>query len=360
MNDRDRDTGWRPVDILQFLDKAPLRGPSLFTREDNVSLLYPGLVNAFVGEPEGMKSWAWQFCAVQVLERGGRVLVLDFENSARTVLPRMQVLGATREQLMRDFCYIAPSSPLGDPLVTSRLQGYSRRPTRDYCEFFDLVAAGDFALVVIDGVTDAMALHGLDADRSNSDAAIFDRYLLKPIASLGATVLVIDHVPKEKDSRGVYAIGAQHKRAAITGAQYGFTIAKPFGRGCHGVAHLYLQKDKPGDVAPYASKNRRQVADLHLRSVDDRVEASLEPPEASTGTAAGEEWLPLLMEKASLFIEANDGFSKNAICEQVGVNRSSARTALEHLVSDGYVAIEKGRRRSQLHHSVKPYRAQKL
>ena len=68
--------------------------------------------------------------------------------------------------------------------------------------------------MVIDGMTEAMVLHSLDPDH-NADVARFMATLPRVLTKTGASVIVIDHVTKARESRGRYAIGAQHKLAAI-------------------------------------------------------------------------------------------------------------------------------------------------
>jgi AAA domain len=337
---------WRPVDNDEVLDGHPPPGPSLFTRTDGVSLFYPGLVHALIGEPEGMKSWAWQVCAVQELRQGTAVLVLDFENHARTVLPRIRALGITREEFS-GLSYVQPTNPLA----------------WSYSSFLAFIEAAGFGLVVIDGVTDAMALHDLDADRSNTDAAKFDRHLLKPIAALGPAVVVTDHVTKERDSRGRYAIGAQHKLAAITGAQYQLTVKQPFGRGLHGIAQISLQKDKPGELSPFALGKGRHIADLHLVSdyESGTVDGRLEPPEASPPEPGRGDGTSQLAETISRVVEDHPDISMNKVCQKVsGVHRQRVSAGLDRLVNEGYLTKTEGPRRSNLYRSVKPYQASDL
>ena len=86
---------------------------------------------------------------------------------------------------------------------------------------------------MIDGVTEALALEGLDM-ASNQDVA----ELLQP-ARRGRShgpappCCSIDHVTKDREARGRYAIGAQHKLAGVDVA-YRLDVVQPFGRGREG------------------------------------------------------------------------------------------------------------------------------
>ena len=63
------------------------------------------------------------------------------------------------------------------------------------------------------------------------------------------------------------------------------------------------------------------------------------------------------MEKSSRVIENTPGLSRNAIRTKVGGKREYGELALELLVNEGYVRVEAGNNRANLHHSDRPYRA---
>ena len=60
----------------------------------------------------------------------------------------------------------------------------------------------------MDGITEAMSLHGLQL-QDNNDVARFMVMLPRRFARTGAAALLIDHVTKDRETRGRYAIGAQ-------------------------------------------------------------------------------------------------------------------------------------------------------
>ena len=70
--------------------------------------------------------------------------------------------------------------------------------------------------MVIDGVTEAMTMHGLEL-KDNADVAKFVELLPRPLARMGAAVVLVDHVAKDTGGRGRFAIGAPHKLAGIDG-----------------------------------------------------------------------------------------------------------------------------------------------
>ena len=60
--------------------------PAILSRTDGRTVLYAGKVNTVAARPNGGKSWLAMKCAIEVVERGGRVLMLDFDNKRPSVL----------------------------------------------------------------------------------------------------------------------------------------------------------------------------------------------------------------------------------------------------------------------------------
>jgi hypothetical protein len=221
---------WAPVNLESILDGSfvPLM-PTMFTRKDGISLLYPGLTHSFFGESESGKSLILQLECINLLRQGFDVLYLDFEDQPQGVVGRFIEFGCDKELIRRHLVYVRPDEKFNEE--SAEWQGIlSRR----------------YALAVIDGVTEAMGLTGHELI-DNSDVAEFSRLLPNALASkTGAAVVMIDHVSKSSESRGRGAIGGQHKLAAITGAAYLVEPETPLGRGKHGVVVLRLAKDRPG------------------------------------------------------------------------------------------------------------------
>jgi len=104
--------------------------------------------------------------------------------------------------------------------------------------------ARSYALVAIDGVTDALTMFG-HATKDNDGITAFSRDVPRRLADqTGAAVVMVDHVTKDNDSRGRFAIGGQAKMNALTGAAYTVDVAEPLGRGMRGVIVLRVAKDR--------------------------------------------------------------------------------------------------------------------
>ena len=202
-------SSWSPIDLRDAVS-GDYSGPqpALLRRSDGKHLIYPGKLHSFAGVPGGGKSWLVQVLSAQVLTTGSIVLYFDFEDAPESVVSRLKILGVPDQLILDRFGYVSPSEPL-PPGGADGLDAW--------------IEAAD--LVVFDGVTDAMTLHGWNP-LDNQQTAQFMQRLVGPLGS-GAqqpAVVMVDHVTKSSDDRGRYAIGAQHKLAAV---HVQFTVATP-------------------------------------------------------------------------------------------------------------------------------------
>ncbi|MPZ99497.1 MAG: AAA family ATPase [Dehalococcoidia bacterium] len=335
-------TSWAPHDPERYLalDATGDPPPGIFMREDGEFLLYAGAVNALYGESGSMKSWLAQAACAQVLLGGGAALYLDFEANGGQVHERLLALGVPPEVLRERFRYIRPSDPLGD--VEAR-------------DLDAVLAQLQPTLAVIDGVTDALGLHGLEVN-SNHDYATFDRMLPKRIALAGPAVLLIDHVAKKPDQRGSYALGAQHKRASITGVAYIVEARRAFGRGRQGVARLKVSKDRAGYVDGIASAGR-WAAELTLTAdaAGATVDVAVEPP-SGTDEATRTFRPTVLMQRVSEAVEHRPGIGLRDLYAGVRGKKDAVKVAIDLLVAEGYIRCDSAARNKLEHSSIRPYR----
>lgn len=243
---RDTAPSWVAVDHDVVLDAA--RNPTMtevgrMTGELPLCLFYRGKVNGVHAESEAGKSWLCCLTAVQEIQSGNHVLYLDFEDDAVSVYRRMKQLGATEASLRSFFHYVNPTGPLSDSEQESFNQLVNIRGS----------------LAIVDGVTEAMALEGLDG-RMEGDIAKWHQRLTKPLAASGWAVVAVDHIPHAEKR----AIGSQHKRSAITGASYFLDGVHPIAPGQRGLSRLHVAKDRGGWVRAHATPGRppQWIADM--------------------------------------------------------------------------------------------------
>lgn len=337
---------WAPVDLAAILsgDHEPIV-PTLFPRSDGVCLLYPGLTHSFHGESESGKSLLAQIEAIRILEDGGRVLYIDFESDAASVVMRLEEFGATRSHIVERFTYLNPEVK---PEVA-----------REVHAWID-VLKGKYDLAVIDGVTDALGIWGYSI-QDNDDIAKWQRELPGKIArKTGAAVVMIDHVTKSADTRGRFAIGGQAKLASLTGAAYTVEANPPLGRGRVGTIIVRVGKDRPGYVRghggePRASDRTQEVARVTIDSVGEIprvvVDGFTDPDAVREYRFTG------FMEKLSRELESSTEPKSEAQMMKLVPGKESAKVAaLKSLVEEGYVALSIGARNAKLHTSIRPFR----
>lgn len=327
-------SSWSPVDV-GALFAAGLRRPepTLLARDDGARLLYPGKVTAFAAEPETGKSFVAQLASGERIDAGEHVLYVDFEADATSVLERMAGLGPTPHELGELFHYVRPDEPLSER-ATNRLVSVleQHRPT----------------LAVVDGVAEAMALNDLDENK-NADVAKFLVALPRLLERYGCCVLLIDHVVKDRESQGRWARGAGHKLAGVTAA-YKLEPLRPFGRGMVGESKITLTKDRPGALGAVCPSRRAGTLVVDSTGADTRV--SIRAPDSGPFRPT------VLMERASRLLEGSgEALSGRQVREQVKGANDALVLALDLLVADGYVDRFEGPRRSQLHRSLRPFRA---
>lgn len=228
------ESSWDVVDVSPVLAGEFKRlEPELGMRSDGVRLLYRAKEHAIASEPECGKTW-WVLLQVRnTLNGGGRVVYLDFEDDENTIVGRLLMLGTSPELLgTSTFRYVRPDSKPPAGVISS------------LCTF----GAEAFAdLLILDGMTEGLGLMGLSA--LDQEAIVtWRRVFVKPAMRLGAATLTTDHVVKQADSRGRFAIGAQHKLAGLNGVMFVMSQVHPFGAGLEGMSLVSITKDRNGSL----------------------------------------------------------------------------------------------------------------
>lgn len=330
-------TTWSPVDLDAALEGKSLDPPpNMLIRSDGVPLFYEGGVHTISGESESGKTWVALFAVVQLITSSMDVVFIDFEDRAERVVGRLLAMGATIDQIRDHFHYIRPDR------AVSSVAKHELAPVLEHA-----------MLVILDGVTEAMTVHGFDLN-SNSDASTFYELLPRWIADHGPAVCMIDHVVKDKEKQGRFALGAQHKLAGIDAAAYTVKVITEFGRGKKGMCRIDVAKDRPGHVREHASGNR--IAEFTLDATNPAgTIATLDPPAESTTTDDGT-WAPtVLMERISRYVEGNPHCSTRSIFDAVKGQDRRKREALELLTRRGHIATQPGMRNSTLHKVIRPF-----
>ncbi|MFF0122947.1 AAA family ATPase [Micromonospora arida] len=263
--------GWAPEDLTAILDgNYEPELPKLLPRTDGVALLYPGRVHSLHGESESGKSMVAQAETARVLVEGGTVTYVDFESDAALVVGgRLLPMGVPRDAISQRFKYVRPQFDYGVSLESRAA--------------FKVLVSQPADLCVIDGVTEALVTFG-KAGRNEDEFTDWFRRLPKKIArKTGAAVVLIDHVTKDSEKRGRFALGSQAKMNALDGAAYTAEVKRALGQGMEGLIELRVGKDRPGQVRPKCGafqKDRTQLAAWVWVDSTDRktIKVKVDPP----------------------------------------------------------------------------------
>ena len=179
----------------------------------------------------------------EVLNRGGRVLWIDYEDTKNTIMTRLVAYGVPREQWDR-IDYVNPEGPLRGPDGVARTLGGA--------ELDRLLSTHSYDLAVVDGLSTAMGVEGLNMIDAQ-DVGLYNNRLTNVIARTGTAVITLTHVTKAKDGDKIDSLGSGQWRAQVTGASYLVDCPKPFGK-CQGAEPTYgtitlqIAKDRPASV----------------------------------------------------------------------------------------------------------------
>jgi len=260
-------------------------------------------------------------------------------------------VGATREQVAAGLLYLRP--------------GVRPHATAEDRTAFEQLLGDRLDLAVIDGVTEAASVFGV-ASKDNDEITAWNRLFARPLAQrTGAAVIQVDHVTKDSESRGRFAIGAQAKMSALDGAAYVVEVKEPLGRGLRGVVVLRVAKDRPGAIRPNCGAFRKsdrtqEAAQVVVDSTTDgQIVITVDGPSADAAASSGDGFRPTgLMERISRWLEGRPGpESENQVVSHVkGKSESATKAALAVLVDEGWVKRWAGPRRSQMHQVIAKYR----
>jgi hypothetical protein len=321
---------WVPIDLIAAA-LAPPDPPTIG------GIVYPGRRHIFSGEPESLKTWATLCLEVEQIQKGCTVVHIDLEMGRRDIVERLRHLGATDQEVTDHFVYIEPSEAITADGVLEHVTNLiaTRRPT----------------LVVIDAFTGALAIHGWNP---NSDVEIEAFYInvVDVLRRNGAAVVLLDHLPKDKENRGMYSIGSGRKVGA-TDVHLSFEIIQPFGRGKTGKAKLTVKKDRPGHLPRPKAAILQLVSDPETGAINFTWNAVEEEAQRTA------EFRPTtLMEKISRYMEKHlEVASRNKIETDVQGSVKGKRMGLDILVREGYLTEEEGPNRTRITRFVKQYRA---
>ncbi|CQD10655.1 hypothetical protein BN000_02202 [Mycobacterium europaeum] len=331
---------WQPVDLSAILAGTyDPPNPVVGQRTDGTGLFYPGKVHTIASESEAGKSWLALAAAFDEIKAGNHCLYIDFEDNEEGIVGRLLAFQLPPEMILEQFHYIKPTQSVNNEV--------------NIADLVAIVAAHQPTLAIIDGITEAMTLHGLKPNL-NEEIALFSEMLPRRLSRAGCAVVCLDHVVKDSESRGRYAIGGVHKLNGLDGAAYILEPRDPFGIGVTGRSTILIAKDRPGQLRRHGIRRKDGLchfADLTIESHDESyAEFEIGPAMPYVG-----EFRPThVMEKISRIHEErpDKALSQRTVLDIVGGKRSTAQLAHSLLRADGYLTEKTP------HKLIRPYRAE--
>jgi hypothetical protein len=341
--DSDEDP-WADLDITRALHEPPVM-PSMMPRSDGLHLLYPGGVHWLTGEPECGKSWMALHAVADVLSWGGHVLFLDYENGL-PLLERAVLLGIDPQRMSRQL-HVKMMPPSWADVQERLLIEVQKMGVR---------------LIVIDSAQSCMASAGLDPI-DNADVLRFYTFVRR-LTIGGASVLVLDHLPKGETASSRYPMGGGQKLAQATVA-WGMQKRRHFGPGMTGQSQLYLHKDRHGHLRKFADTVGEHqmigVFELKSDSLTGEADARVRPYNEITSTIESANVLPLpyqvMQAVTDMLIDFGD-LPAAYLGSRIAAEKTKTGVALIELERRGYIELLADRP-GKVYRARKPYRAER-
>ena len=315
----DTSTMWR---IATVDDIAKVLGPDYKPPKPTIGriaadrcLYYHGKVHSLAGEPNVGKTWIALLSVVEVIKDGQRAMVIDYEDTLATTASRLRTLGLTVDEILAGLIHIAPEVNIKGGMVPDEVAD----------------AAAECALVVIDSVGEALAACGLSQD-ADGDVAQWMQRVPRRLAARGPAVVLLDHLAKNSDTRGRWAIGSQRKLAAIDGAAYGAELAGTgFSKSKDGFVKLVCNKDRGGNFA-----NGTRIATLHFQPSHEQLHVDVEC-NVYDADAPADHRPTHVMEEVCKHLHIFGDTSARVLCEKVKGKTDIVRKAIAELAEIGAI-----------------------
>mgnify|MGYP000984352082 CR=1 FL=1 len=251
------------VSLILDGDSTPGLRPTFGYCSDGVALFYAEHVNSVFGDPESGKTMLCIACAVQSLNKGCRVAILDLDhNGAPAIVDRMIDLGAN-EDYLRDptrFRYYEPDDGAAVLEIVADLTTWQAQ------------------FIVVDSLGELIPAFG-GSSNSPDDYTRVHRLVLLPLARMGGCVVAIDHLAKNAESRTSGPTGTAAKKRAISGSMLRVKIDEPFTPGKGGAAIVTIAKDRHGALrGARPTGDREPVAAVFRMTADQAAPWQLKAP----------------------------------------------------------------------------------
>ena len=299
------------------VDLTPL--PALLKRQDGATVLYAGKLNWLFGIPGSGKTWLSIIAANEAMLCGGRVLIMDYEDSKATFQRRAALIGL-EPALHADSIIYAAAGLTDSPTARAEAQ-----------EWLGDAVDASMSLVVIDSAESS----GCPSGGDNVNPWIAN--MVTPWRDVGAGVLVVDHQPKQSEDRPLGPIGSQRKLAAVDGAALECS-GLPWTKKKGGKIIIANHKDRGGDLDAAVRKAVAVIVGTYAGEGDARAFGyTIERPEQQEDVAS------LSLQIMDAVIDAGDeGIpSLTKLRRTVKAHSPAIATTIEQLIKAGYLVQTK-------------------
>lgn len=304
----------RVIDLSGLID-GEFKPPEMLTEGRIVA----GATTVVAGLRANGKSYVVAHDAVQVMKAGHNVVWVDLEMGRVRSAERFKQLGLTSGEAHARLTYMESPRLVDDADMRAYWAGLMQRH--------------EPALVVVDAVTEALSVAGLD-DYRGGEVAKWHTWYATPALLQDAAVVYIDHVPHEKKR----AIGAVHKenqaKVVLIVEQ-----TKPFDREHVGEVLVTCTKNSYAAAIPDKQRYRIGQDPLAGRFVFEPVEARA----MDHGEGPGERLDAVGKAKNAIVARLHglteaDGLTVTELRALVAMKNSTVAEALDELVNNGLVS----------------------
>jgi hypothetical protein len=329
----DEESSWKPIALKDYYDglfATPIA--TILKRTDGNGLIYTGRVHSIYGESESGKSWVAQIASAEMLKDDKKVIYIDFESDAVDIVNRLKSLGVSRANLLQYFTYIRPDGPreADDPYWQAILE------------------SGSAELIIIDGVTESLTMWGGET-KDNDAITRWMRIFPRTVATAsGAAVVLIDHITKNAETRGRFAIGGQAKLATIDGAAYLVEPLEALAPGRVGSLTMRVTKDRPGYIRKIAgmwrkSDRTQEAAVFVIDSTRPLMQYAITVPLLEDELESNKEYKKQF--EVAEFIHHHPGASRRMVQDGITGSKDAIGDRISDLLAGGWVE-NKGNDRS--------------
>jgi hypothetical protein len=322
---QDEESSWKPIALKDYYDglfATPIA--TMLKRTDGNGLIYTGRVHSIYGESESGKSWVAQIASAEMLKDDKKVIYIDFESDAVDIVNRLKSLGVSRANLLQYFTYIRPDGPrdADDPYWQAILE------------------SGSAELIIIDGVTESLTMWGGET-KDNDAITRWMRIFPRTVATAsGAAVVLIDHITKNAETRGRFAIGGQAKLATIDGAAYLVEPLEALAPGRVGSLTMRVTKDRPGYIRKIAgmwrkSDRTQEAAVFVIDSTRPLMQYAITVPLLEDELESNKEYKKQF--EVAEFIHHHPGASRRMVQDGITGSKDAIGDRISDLLAGGWI-----------------------